>query len=570
MRLSALKEMVTGRQGSKAIWVALMILLVPFVYFLLIGRYGWGDRDNGFMLSFAWRVYKGELPYRDFIYVRPPISPFVHSIWFALFPSKFLAASTRMMALWQDWIIALLGSFVLCRYCFSEDQVLQRNWLGVALASFLFSTCGFVPMPWYTTDGIFFGILGASLLILRTGFLASSGAALLILLSAGTKQSFYPLAVFCLVYLMALKRFRDFKVVAFVFGTVGALFALVLHSHGLLGIYLTMTSGSLHVNDGLKAGFFEYLHIGVWSFGRILFLTALPIIAFCFAFKKQFRPEFLILCFVLSVLVQYGRDWRTHFGFVSMARGGYSQLLFVASFGYGIWRLYRKRERTKQTLGFLLLLTIAWCASISWGYLSPIMFSAPLLVGGYLCLSELMAGDKRRVLVSGAVGVAVILIFASLYPYEDLDGRLHDHYDLGALNPQLTLIVSGRKTAEKMNEFGKLHHQFAGSYVILPASGWSYILSNFESPVASDWPENAEIGSREPLLEDQMSRRVTYAIVDKTFVRPVSDRFGVPLVAYVAAHWKLVYDGSWYRVYINANSRASGGLEGVGTQAIEE
>jgi hypothetical protein len=54
------------------------------------------------------------------------------------------------------------------------------------------------------------------------------------------------------------------------------------------------------------------------------------------------------------------------------------------------------------------------------------------------------------------------------------------------------------------------------------------------------------------LLEDQIDHRVRYAIVDKTFERSVSDRFGVPLVGYVSGRWNLAYDGVSYRVYENA------------------
>lgn len=545
--------MFARSKNSNGIWVTLTILLVPFFYFLLIGRYGWSDTDDGFLLGFAWRVHNGELPYRDFIYVRPPVSPYLHSIWFDLFPPRFIVAATRLVALWENWIIALLGAFVLCKHCFAYDEMLRKNWLAVALGAFLFSVCGLTPMPWYTNDGIFFALAAASILILRRGALASSFASLALVLAAGTKQSFYPFFFACLAYLLLRRRVRDFWALIISGGVLATSGVLVLRHYGMLQNFASMTSGSLHRRDAVEAGIFMYATSSL-HFYKIFFIVTVLVFVACLLLKKRFRVEFFVLTFFASVLLSYFRIWHTHMQWVRMTDGGYVQFLFLLCVVYAIWKIRTGGEKAAGMLDLLLLLGISWCASISWGYKGPILFSAPILVGGYLFLAQ-FAASKRRLFAYGAAGIVATVLFASLYPYSDLDGRLGDRIDLGAVDSHLSLIVSGEKTVKKLSEFRDLRKRFGGSYVSLPAFGWSYIFANVQNPIAIDWPNKTEISNGEPLLESQVDHGVDYVIVDKT-ARPPDDWVYVPLVGYVQSHWTLVDDGVWYWVYKNAHAEA--------------
>jgi hypothetical protein len=555
MRLFDMTKVLPLSKTGRAIWLTITIILVPLIYFLLIGRYGWGDQDDGYMLGFAWRVHNGRLPYRDFIYILPPVSAFLHSIWFDLFPAKFLYAGTRLVALYEVWISSLLASFVLCRYCFPEDETLKKNWLGFAVGAFLLSVCGLTPMPWYTFDGIFFGLLGASILIARGGVTSSALAALFLMLSAGTKQSFYPLIVFSLLYLLLRKRVKDSFALAFSLSVFAGLLAFAMQRYGMLSDFRAMTSGSTHVGDAIQAGILAYLR-GSWSFGLKLFLLTALVFVLCRVFKKQFRPEFFAVCYFLGIAFIFIHAWRIRSGYVTLAGAGFTQLLFMVALIYGFWRFLRRRDRRDETLGYLLLLGISWCASISMGFLTPVMFSAPFLVGGYMCLSEFAPDRKGRMLTVGALGLVAIVLLASIYPYGDLDGRLHDHRDLSSIDEHFSLIVSGEKTSEKLTEFKALRSQFAGRFVTLPAFDWSYIIANEENPVATDWAQNIQIGPREPLLEAQLDHGADYVFLDKSFSRPSGDRWGIPLISYVSGHWNLVYEGVWYKVYQNASLNA--------------
>ena len=59
------------------------IIFTLFVisYAILYSLDGFDDADRGYTLALSWRIFNGEIPYRDIILVRPPFSPLFHSIF---------------------------------------------------------------------------------------------------------------------------------------------------------------------------------------------------------------------------------------------------------------------------------------------------------------------------------------------------------------------------------------------------------------------------------------------------------------------------------------------------------
>ncbi len=58
--------------------------LTFLAYAIFFSTHGAPNSDDGFILSLAYRISQGEIPHKDFIYVRPAGSLYLHSIWFAL------------------------------------------------------------------------------------------------------------------------------------------------------------------------------------------------------------------------------------------------------------------------------------------------------------------------------------------------------------------------------------------------------------------------------------------------------------------------------------------------------
>jgi hypothetical protein len=131
---------------------------------------------------------------------------------------------------------------------------------------------------------------------------------------------------------------------------------------------------------------------------------------------------------------------------------GYSQAMFLLALFFAVGELRKDRTRGSS---FVVLLVIAWCASLSWGYATPLFFSAPLIYGVVRLsrrIGDVRLSDSGLVAVMLCVGI-VIFSLADLYPYRDLDGRLHDHRDLGDLVPRLEGIVGGDRDWSRLAEF---------------------------------------------------------------------------------------------------------------------
>ena len=55
------------------------LLIVPAVAHLLLSWRGFSPTDDGFTLAYSRRILEGQVPHRDFIIIRPFVSPLIHT-----------------------------------------------------------------------------------------------------------------------------------------------------------------------------------------------------------------------------------------------------------------------------------------------------------------------------------------------------------------------------------------------------------------------------------------------------------------------------------------------------------
>ena len=77
------------------------IILLPIIYLLLFGRFGLEDSDSGFIVGLGWRVFNGEIPYKDFYFVRPIISVLISSLKISILPEFGQVLSMRLLNYYQ-------------------------------------------------------------------------------------------------------------------------------------------------------------------------------------------------------------------------------------------------------------------------------------------------------------------------------------------------------------------------------------------------------------------------------------------------------------------------------------
>jgi hypothetical protein len=125
-------------------------------FFVAVGIDGLNLKEDGYLLTLAERVARGEVPYRDFAYIRPPLPILIQAGWLLLTPGYAVAASRWYfaveVALVLTAVYALLGRV-------DRDRV-PRALVALFAVVFAFSG-GFVAMPWHTYDGVLFSALAA-------------------------------------------------------------------------------------------------------------------------------------------------------------------------------------------------------------------------------------------------------------------------------------------------------------------------------------------------------------------------------------------------------------------------
>ena len=81
---------LSGRRDSSC-----FLLAVTILWTLLYARHGFSNWDEGFVSGLSWRVSLGQVPYLDFLYIRPPRSPLLHALPMLLVPPNLVVMLER-------------------------------------------------------------------------------------------------------------------------------------------------------------------------------------------------------------------------------------------------------------------------------------------------------------------------------------------------------------------------------------------------------------------------------------------------------------------------------------------
>lgn len=484
-------------------------VLVPVAYAVFYAPYGMDTTDFGFFYGYPWRLLQGEMPYRDFYYITPPVSLYWHALWLALTPSSIAVLAGKLSFLAETAAAAWMGTLYLAR-------VFDLKRLGVPSA--LLATLGFVwgvhsfpPMPWHTMDGVFFG--SAALFAGISGFplLAGVSAALSML----TKQSylFVPVAVFAVVFCC-----RPGKREA-LFCLLGTILVLLLHYvslqyMGAWEAFRSLTTGRLDFDEALKAGIFIYITQN-W------YLPGAALIPHCMGrLSKKTIPALLqplplysliLACvYIYDVLSQkgwigFGDSWPTLF----MVLGGIC-VLFPAVFLSGCMKnteeKYRVSPSARASVALAAALALSWSTAISGGYKIPAFFALPLLFSALLVHARLApraagpeaAPGKVRA-AAGLLLICGLVMFRAGYEYPYVFPvrpmpRSSLVHDAGHIYPKANHVYVDEEMYAKLRELRALRERYGPNYKTLPGFPLAYFL-NGDAPVyPSEWVMDWWIG----------------------------------------------------------------------------
>ncbi len=497
-------------------------------FFLLNGHNGYHPTDDGFVLAYAWRIVNGEVPYRDFLYVRTPLTPYLHAVWLALpqgwaIPAGRLAFYLELAAtgaLPTLWAVARHGL-----------RATPRS-LALAAVTLLFAAHNFPPMPWPTVDALLFAsaALTAFLFSLdgspranRTWRAASS---LLLALAVLAKQSFAPLAALLLLYaIVAAIRARRWGGIvaslapgAAMAGTVLALLA----TSGALVPFLQQIGEPSQLRPSIDTPWSgEFWYVAVDPFLRALGPITVPFMASGFAlvwWRDVEGPRAALLRKAASVgvfaaVAALGIELQTD---VYDAGRQYFWMLLAVLAAYALHALRGRADRL-ALVSLFAVLVLGWCASLSFAYQTPLLglaATAPFLEPAFP--RARWPSEALAVALATAVAASSVLLLDLEKPYRELP-REAQVADLGEVYPRFGHLYSNADNFARFTELRDLSTRFAlGAgrvFVVMPDYPLIYYLAGERSPLSIDWLQPQEYLGNEALLRDELASRAPVVLV---------------------------------------------------------
>jgi hypothetical protein len=451
-------------------------------YILVYGPYGLEDGDNGTVFSISWSMYHGVFPYRDFVYIKPPMSPYFHSLPLYI-SEEFAYLFNRMFYYVQVFSYSLILSHLACKmFTIKRRDIVYF----IAIVGALISIHNYPPMPWNTIDGVFFSAIGIYFLFQdKKTWWKLLLAAFFVSLGVLCKQSFYFFPVFITVYLLFTKQF---KTTAWFIG-FGLLFAAsflgVLYANGALELFFeqmfSFTSGS----SFWRTGFHTY-YMGLKT--NFLIVAVMIIIVWLL---KKLAPQNLVYIFVQLVIAAILIYLFVNEDPFHTVKQSIIQTLFVFSVFFSVW----SARRNTAYWFLLLLLSLGWCASISNGFNTPIDVSTPIVFAIFMFVFSTSSVPFRK-----STGFVVIALYVVTFYigyqniYMDSD-RKELTYDMGEVYPQLATIKSDKETFDKYTELKTLSQQQT-NYTVLPSVTLAHYLTETVNPIGIDWVFNHHIADR--------------------------------------------------------------------------
>ncbi len=513
----------------------LVFFLTGIIYIFLYAPYGFEGSDTGYIFGTSWNIYNGQFPHRDFIYTRPAIPAFLHTV-FLFISETYGYLLERIFFYIQVFTYSNVGA----RLIFEKFQLKsQNNLYFIATIGALLSIHNYPPMGWNTIDGVFFCVLGIYFITKQEAkFTAVFFGSLLLVLGTFSKQSFYFVPIFIFLYLIVSKEYQKLKwYVAFGLFWVLAYAGFKYATDALFPFIdqtfvRTPTSGL--VKSGIKA---YYLAIKLNAL-YVIGIGALLWVSYKYLPKKYSYLAFnLIICgYMLLTFYNDTNNW--------IIVKNLFQLWLIGS---GIYFLVKARKDNGYYLA-LLLLSVSWSASISNGYRTPIHFSLPFVVSLFFFF-EMHTKQFHRFITPTVLSAYLITFFIGYQTiYRDSE-RSELDYALGEVFPQLGFIKSDKETYDELVELKELSVQYQ-NFTVLPANTQAHYLTKTINPIGIDWPLDVEINDEAHLLVKKLKEQKTTVFMEKKFLTE-TQLAGYKIKTLIEKDWKLIRETTHFKVYQN-------------------
>jgi hypothetical protein len=527
-----------ARFGVPTLIAAYLAFVLLYLY--SFGRTGWHSSDYEYIMASVWRIAHGEVPYRDFIYHKPPGSLWLHVVWLA-FPGAWGILASRVVFYLQ---IAASGLLPILWGLRRRRIVFGWRLLALGVAALALALHNFPVMPWQTSDGIFFATVGTVALLesitaehaiwaIVARAISSAAMAMALL----CKQSFFLLALVLAFFALAelcrwlLLRRRSQAGVGPVLWRLAASAApalaiiggtyLYLRGTGALAAFISQFRSQSTSSALVDIGFSQFGSRHRW----LIWVSALIPILRVLGSRAGwlFWGARIVAVVFLAVLVRMVTRREDIW-----AVGAIPFFVLLGSFAGRMLLSLGERLGSRFCAGLLtdgpmllmhlLLLTIAWSTQLSLGYPTPL-----LGIAGMAVVLDQVLPEERNVLDLIPVLLAAVVVVSfwkmnQQLPYRELS-RDQLTEDLAPISPKLAGIRTNRNTFARYAELKALVTQHALAlgkpYAVVQNYPGIHWLLGDRNPTHIDWAYPDEIQGFEEVLWNDLLQSRAVAIVPK-------------------------------------------------------
>ncbi|MGC8741507.1 MAG: hypothetical protein ACP5UB_08620 [Candidatus Sumerlaeaceae bacterium] len=579
-------------------WKVLLVAL-PVYYWLAFGRYGLGERDDGFVLAQSWRVINGQLPHRDFISVRPAMSAYDHALSLLLMPEAWEMIFDRLL----NYAEMAAASFFLFA---AMDRWLPLRRFGldlyvVSAIGFIYSMHNFPPMAWTTTDGVFYFSLGLYFLSRGEQWRWLIPGLLAVLAGLLTKQSFIAMPPLALAVVATLYGWRALLRAVGVLAGASLLLTLWGAAVGVLEPMIYQTTNTTgRGNVFIYSGLFTYFErasyfLPVLSFAMLRLAAvrwpkaaskgfAFVALACCVALLFETLDNYLapqILFRRLAAKLTFGLMARNYGGksfaeifqeFVHHPGWGDGGMGFNIPFhavrslfwlGLGAALATLQLRRVPASVFPLYGLVLAWSCSATNGYPTPALCSGPLVFALFHAAYPLMPRRAAKVLAQILLwGGLAVYSFANCFPYQSKPIWRCVH-PMGTIFKKASFIWADERSWRCYSELAALTKRYGTNFKTLPNVPLANYLTNTIPPIPVDWVEDYELPGewRDVALELDRSGAVVFLRRElmESELLPHYQFGGInsTVAFYVTKTWRKIESGPAFDVYVREMNTSS-------------
>ena len=522
--------------------------LLPILYFLVYGSVGIDGTDGGFIHGLSWRILNGQEIYRDFIYIRPPLTPLLHTIPMYLLPANWVIKGERLIFFLMMAASSAFFAFGLEKKLNFKELKLNP-WL-IATGGFIISVHNYPVMPWHTSDGIFFASIGCFFLLRSSKIPALILGACCMVLAALTKQSFYFLVPASVLAVWLMEGRRSGLIML---GIIAGLSLLVIG--GWWGLFpenfqafLTQTSGATSIRDFLVAATIPYAKGLIWIV-PVLFFFLLRDKLGNYEVGRSLAQFSMWLLMIIPIL--FHMVWSNYREVFTPPAFAYMQGMWLAGLAAMLLILFREKE--KAVWGVLLTFLVSWCGGLSWGYQTPALAMTPV-IAALIWFIYTEYEPKFLSFFLPAVFLFWAFAFGAIrdYPYREPVAAGQLEWEMQEVFPKLSGIMSSNVNEAKFKELKALRSELGGNYTVAPAMSFAHFLTDDIPTFPVDWMHNAELRwDQDSLAVIDAFERLDYVLVEKDKLDEADrkGKYGSSAMKYIMTQWRIEREAAYYYVY---------------------